>query len=81
MRDEPNVIDVRNLGLAAAVELAPRAGEVSKRAMEIFHYCFDHGAMVRYVGDIIAIGPALIATESELEQIVALIRAGIRRVA
>ncbi len=81
LRDEPNVIDVRNLGLAAAVELAPRAGEVSKRAMEIFHYCFDHGAMVRYVGDIIAIGPALIATESELEQIVALIRAGIRRVA
>jgi beta-alanine--pyruvate transaminase len=81
LRDEPNVIDVRNLGLAAAVELAPRAGEVSKRAMEIFHYCFDHGAMVRYVGDIIAIGPAVIATESELEQIVALIRAGIRRVA
>jgi beta-alanine--pyruvate transaminase len=81
LRDEPNVIDVRNLGLAAAVELAPRTGEASKRAMEIFHYCFDHGAMVRYVGDIIAIGPALIATESELEQIVALIRAGIRRVA
>ena len=81
LRDEPNVIDVRNLGLAAAVELAPRAGEVSKRAMEIFHYCFDHGAMVRYSGDIIAIGPALITTESELEQIVALIRAGIRRVA
>ena len=81
LRDEPNVIDVRNLGLAAAVELAPRTGEVSKRAMEIFHYCFDHGAMVRYVGDIIVIGPALIATENELEQVVALIRAGIRRVA
>lgn len=81
LRDEPNVIDVRNLGLAAAVELAPRAGEVSKRAMEVFHYCFDHGAMVRYVSDIIAIGPALTATESELEQIVALIRTGIRRAA
>ncbi len=81
LRDEPNVVDIRNLGLAAAVELAPRAGEPSKRAMEVFHYCFDHGALVRYTSDIIAVGPALIASESQLEEIVELIRRGIRAVA
>ena len=81
LRDEPHVIDVRNLGLAAAVELAPRPGEPSKRAMEVFHYCFDRGALVRYTSDIIAIGPALIASEEQLSDIVELIRRGIRAVA
>ncbi len=80
LREEPNVIDVRNLGLAAAVEFAPRAGEPSKRAMEIFHYCFDQGALVRYTSDIIALGPAPIATESQLEELVGLVRRGIRAV-
>jgi beta-alanine--pyruvate transaminase len=78
LRDEPHVIDIRNLGLAAAIELAPRPGEPSKRAMEVFHWCFDHGAMVRYTGDIIAIGPALIAQESDIEEIVELIRGALR---
>ncbi len=80
LRDEPHVIDIRNLGLAAAVELAPRPGAPSKRAMEVFHWCFDHGAMVRYTGDIIAIGPALIAEESDIEEIVELIRSALRTV-
>ncbi len=78
LRDEPHVIDIRNLGMAAAIELAPRPGEPSKRAMEVFHWCFDHGAMVRYTGDIIAIGPALIARETEIEEIVELIRGALR---
>jgi beta-alanine--pyruvate transaminase len=80
LRDEPHVIDIRNLGLAAAIELAPRPGEPSKRAMEVFHWCFDHGAMVRYTSDIIAIGPALIAQESDIEEIVELIRSALRAV-
>ena len=81
LRDEPHVIDIRNLGLAAAIELAPRPGEPTRRAMEIFHHCFDHGAMVRYTGDIIALGPAPIASASQLEEIVGLVRDGLRRVA
>jgi beta-alanine--pyruvate transaminase len=78
LRDEPHVIDIRNLGLAAAIELAPRPGEPSKRAMEVFHWCFDHGAMVRYTGDIIAIGPALIAQDRDIDEIVELIRSALR---
>jgi beta-alanine--pyruvate transaminase len=48
--------------------------------MDIFHYCFDHGALVRYTGDIIALGPATVATESQLEELVELVRRGIRAV-
>ncbi len=78
LRGEPHVIDVRNLGLAAAIELEPRPGGATKRAMEVFHWCFDHGAMVRYTGDIIAIGPATVAQHIEIDRIVELIRAALR---
>ena len=80
LRGEPHVIDTRNLGLAAAVELEPRPGLVSQRAMEVFHHCFDHGAMVRYTGDILAIGPALVASAAQLDEIVERLRAAIRAV-
>jgi beta-alanine--pyruvate transaminase len=80
LRDEPHVIDIRNLGMAAAIELAPRDGEPSKRAMEVFHRCFDQGAMVRYTGDIIALGPALIAQESDIVRIVDTVRSALRAV-
>jgi beta-alanine--pyruvate transaminase len=66
LRGEPHVIDIRNLGLAAAVESAPRDDAPSKRGMEIFHRCFDNGLMVRYTGDIIAIGPPLIIDERQI---------------
>ena len=80
LRGEPHVIDVRNLGLAAAVELEPRAGAPATRAMEIFHHCFDHGAMVRYTSDIIALGPALIISETQIAQLVDQVRLAIRAV-
>ncbi len=80
LRGEPHVIDVRNLGLAAAVELEPRAAAPTTRAMEIFHHCFDHGAMVRYSGDMIALGPALIISETQITQLVDLVRQAIRAV-
>jgi len=81
LRGAPHVIDVRNLGLAAAIELEPRPGEASKRAMEVFHHCFDHGAMLRYTGDIVAIGPATIAQHSEIDRIVELLRNALRKIA
>ncbi len=43
----PNVIGIRSLGLAAAVELAPIAGSPGKRAYDIFLDCYHKGALVR----------------------------------
>ncbi len=81
LRGEPHVVDTRNLGLAAAVELESREDAPSVRAMEVFHHCFDHGAMVRYTGDILAIGPALIAEERHVDELVSRLRDAIRAVA
>jgi len=81
LRGEPGVTDIRNLGMAAAVDLEPLPGRPTVRAMNVFHWCFDHGVVVRYTGDTIAIGPPLIAGEEELGQIVDLLRQGIRHAA
>ena len=81
LRDAPHVIDVRNYGMAAAIELAPRPGAATVRAMEVFHHCFDHGAMVRYTGDIIALGPALIIDARQIAELVDRVGTALRAVA
>ncbi|TEA69447.1 aspartate aminotransferase family protein [Pollutimonas harenae] len=64
-----HVIDVRNLGLVAGIELQPREGAPGARAAEVFAKCFDQGLMVRYTGDIIAISPPLIIEEGQIQEI------------
>jgi beta-alanine--pyruvate transaminase len=64
----PHVIDVRTIGLVAGVEFAPRPGAPTKRAMELFHACFDNGLLVRATGDIIALSPPLILERSHIDQ-------------
>ncbi|MCZ6665807.1 MAG: aspartate aminotransferase family protein [Gammaproteobacteria bacterium] len=78
LSDEPKVIDVRNIGIAAAVEFEPIEGQASIRAMNVFHHCFDAGVMVRYSGDIIAIGPSTTVSEQEIGIIVDTLRDAIR---
>jgi beta-alanine--pyruvate transaminase len=80
LRNEAHIIDIRNIGMAAAIEFEMRDDQPSLRAMEMFKYCFDHGVMVRYTGDIIAIGPALVCDSEEIEVIVETVRAAIRAV-
>ena len=63
---KPNVVDVRNIGLAGAVELAPRDGAAGARGNEAFGAAFDRGILVRVTGDIIAVAPPLIAEEGEI---------------
>ncbi|WP_417252265.1 aspartate aminotransferase family protein [Castellaniella sp.] len=69
LKGQPHVIDVRNLGLVAGIELAPRDGAPGARAAEVFAKCFEKGVLVRYTGDIIAISPPLIITEEQITQI------------
>src|SRR5512139_3819748 len=45
-----NVIDVRNFGLVAGIELRPIDGEPAKRAFNVFLDCFDKGVLVRTTG-------------------------------
>jgi beta-alanine--pyruvate transaminase len=81
LKGEPNVIDVRNIGLVGGIELAPIAGEPAKRAFGIFLDCWDKGLLIRTTGDTIALSPPLIIEKSHIEQIVDTLRGAIRRAA
>ena len=65
-----HVIDVRNIGIVAGIELEPRPGAPGKRAMDLFHKCFDSGLLVRVTGDIIALSPPLILEKAHIDEIV-----------
>ena len=70
LRDKRHVIDVRNLGIVAGIELEPRPGAPTKRAMELFHKAFDSGLLVRVTGDIIALSPPLILEKAHIDEMV-----------
>jgi beta-alanine--pyruvate transaminase len=74
LRGTRHVIDVRNHGLVGAVELAPRAGAPGARAFEAYLKCYEKGVLVRQTGDIIAVAPALIVEDSQIDQIVSTMR-------
>ena len=64
-----HVIDCRNVGLIGGIELEPRPGAPTKRAMEVFHRAFDSGLLIRVTGDIIALSPPLILEKSDIDEI------------
>ena len=81
LRSEPHVIDVRNFGLVAGIELNPAAGAPTKRAFELFLDCWQQGVMVRTTGDTVALSPPLIVERSHIDQLVDTLRQALRRVA
>ena len=58
------------MGIVAGIELEPRPGAPTKRAMELFHKCFDAGLLVRATGDIIALSPPLILEKPHIDEMV-----------
>lgn len=78
LRGEPHVVDVRNMGLVAGIELQPLPGEPGKRAFQVFLECFEKGVLIRTTGDTIALSPPLIIEPEHIEHIVATIRHALR---
>ena len=70
----PNVIDIRNVGLIAAIELAPRAGAPGMRGLDAHTMAFEKGAYIRVAGDIIALAPPLIIRKEEIDQLLEIVR-------
>ena len=70
LKGKRHVIAIRNMGIVAGIELDPRAGAPGRRAMELFHACFDNGLLVRATGDIIALSPPLILEKAHIDEMV-----------
>lgn len=66
----PGVLDIRTVGLAAGIDLAPRAGANGARGYEAMDRAFrDEDLLIRVSGDTLAVCPPLIVSEAQIGQI------------
>jgi beta-alanine--pyruvate transaminase len=63
LKNDKNVIDIRNLGMVAAIEIAPRPGD------EAMKKSWHKGLMLRVTADTLAFSPPLIAEKHDIDKI------------
>ncbi len=79
LRHAPHVVDIRNLGLVAGIELASLPEQIGARGSAVMADCFRHGLLVRVTGDTIALSPPLIVEREHIDRIVDGVHAALRR--
>ena len=70
LRQAPNVIDVRNIGLVGAVELHAIDGRPGARGYDLLCRAFAGGLLVRVTGDTVALSPPLTISEPQIDELV-----------
>lgn len=65
----PHITDIRNIGLAGALQFAPRGEDPTIRPYEVFRKCFEAGVYVRCGGNTIQIAPPFISEKEELDNL------------
>ena len=75
LKGTQHVIDIRNVGLVGARRArAARRRARRARASRRYLKCWEKGVLVRNTGDIVAIAPALIVEEAQIDEIVSTLR-------
>jgi beta-alanine--pyruvate transaminase len=70
LRKEPNVVDIRPIGLMCGIDLSPANGKPGSRGYEAIERMYhEHDLYCRVTADTLIVAPPLIATESDLTQI------------
>jgi beta-alanine--pyruvate transaminase len=77
LADAPGVVSVRNIGLAAGIELAPRAGAPGRRGAEAQAAAFERGLLTRAPGDTLVLAPPFVSTRADVDRMVDRLRAAI----
>jgi len=76
----PHVADIRNVGLAAGIDLEPDLSAPGRKGYEVLSRAFAEEYLVlRVSGDTIALAPALVASESDIARMVEGLRAVLGR--
>ncbi|MSP82091.1 MAG: aspartate aminotransferase family protein [Alphaproteobacteria bacterium] len=68
LKNARHVVDVRNIGLMAGIELDSRPGKIGARAYEAFLKCYEAGVLSRSVGDTLTFSPPLIVTKAQIDE-------------
>ena len=75
LKDAPNVVDIRPIGLICGIDLEPIAGKPGQRGYNAIESMFhDHDLYCRVTSDTLIIAPPLIVTEAQLGEITDRIR-------
>jgi beta-alanine--pyruvate transaminase len=75
----PHVVDLRNIGLMGAIELASIPGQPGERAFQAFLACYEKGVLVRQSGDTLAMSPPFIVQKSQIDEIFTVLTEVLRR--
>jgi beta-alanine--pyruvate transaminase len=78
LKGEPGVLDIRNIGLAAAIDLDPVPDKPGLRAFSVFERGMEEGILLRFSGDTLAMAPPFISTRAEIETMIEKLRGAIR---
>jgi beta-alanine--pyruvate transaminase len=77
LADAPGVVSIRNIGLAAGIELAPCPGAPGRRGSAAQAAAFEHGLLTRAPGDTLVLAPPFVSTPEDLQRMVERLRAAI----
>lgn len=66
LRDLPGLLDIRTIGILAAIDIAPRPRAPGARGAEVAQGCLEDGVMLRTSGDTLVISPPLILMEADI---------------
>ena len=80
LKGTKHIIDIRNLGVIAALELEPRGNAVGARGFEVMKKAWDLGLMVRANGDTLAFSPPLIINETQVDQMFTTVKQALEQV-
>ena len=80
LKGAPRIADIRNVGLAAAIDLEPIDGHPGKRGYEAMGRLFsEENLVVRLSGDTLVFAPALVASESDITRMAEAVRSVLGR--
>ena len=71
LKDVGAIIDIRNIGLMAGIEMESKDGKIGSRGYDVFTDAFhNYNLLIRITSDTIALSPPLIVEKEHIDQIV-----------
>ncbi len=77
LADAPGVVSIRNIGLAAGIELAPDLAGPGLRGARAQAAAFDHGVLTRAPGDTLILAPPFVSTADDIQRMADALRRAI----
>ncbi|WP_203564694.1 aspartate aminotransferase family protein [Bordetella pseudohinzii] len=65
----PKVVDIRNIGMLAAIELAPLEGKPGQRGYDTHRACLARDCLIRSSGDTMLLSPPLTISRAQIDQL------------